>query len=64
MSVEITIVCDGCSAIVVAASSVGEARREGKRDGVLFSVNKKDFCAKCHERYRREIERPVKGNQQ
>jgi hypothetical protein len=61
MSIEINIVCDWCSAILIAASSVGKARREGKRDKSVVSFNKKDFCPDCYERYRREIQNAVKG---
>lgn len=64
MGVEHTIYCDGCSAILVSASSVTKARREGRRDKLVFSVNKKDLCSECAQRYRREIERlttPQKG---
>jgi hypothetical protein len=61
VSIEINIVCDMCSAILVAASSVGEARCEGKRDKTVFTLNKKDLCPECYERYRRNINDAVKG---
>lgn len=60
MSIEINIVCDGCSAILVAASSVSEARREAKRHKTAFRLNRKDLCPEC---YAHELRETVKGNQ-
>lgn len=53
MSVEVTIVCDNCAAIIVAARTAGEARKEGLRDKALVRRNGQDICAECNERARR-----------
>lgn len=50
MSVEVTIVCDECSAIIVAAATAGEARREGKRDRCMIQRKGKDICIICARR--------------
>jgi hypothetical protein len=44
MGVEHTIYCDQCSTILVSASSVTKARREGSRDKIVFRRDGKDLC--------------------
>jgi hypothetical protein len=61
MSVEVTIVCDECSAIIVAASTAGEARREGLRDGAMVRRGTKDICMECVRRQER-IRASNRGN--
>jgi hypothetical protein len=50
MGVEHTIYCDGCSTILVSASSVTKARREGRRDKIVFRRGDKDLCQECNQR--------------
>lgn len=50
MAVEHTIYCDGCSSILVAASSVGKARKEGRESGLVHRIGDKDYCTECYER--------------
>lgn len=59
MGIEISIVCDSCSSILVAASNVGKARREGRRNKSVVSFNKKDLCPKCYKQYRKGIEQAL-----
>lgn len=50
MAAEVTIVCDDCSAIIVAARTATEARKEGVRDKLMVRKNKKDICRFCNDR--------------
>lgn len=50
MAKEVTIVCDRCSAIIVAADTAKEARAEGIRDKAMVRRKGEDICAQCNER--------------
>ena len=53
MAAEVTIVCDRCSAIIVAANTATQARKEGIRDGVMVRRKGEDICKQCEEREKR-----------
>jgi hypothetical protein len=53
MSAEVTIVCDLCAVIIVAARTATEARREGIRDKMMVrDEDGKDICRDCNKRRR------------
>jgi hypothetical protein len=54
MAAEVTIVCDDCAAIIVAAKTATEARKEGIRDKMMVRRDGKDICATCDERRKRK----------
>lgn len=53
MAAEVTIVCDRCSGIIVAAATAGKARKEGVRDKTMVRKNGEDICRECNERDKR-----------
>lgn len=53
MGYEVTIICDECGSIIVAARTATKARKEGIRDKVMVRRDGKDICADCDRRTRR-----------
>lgn len=64
MGVEYTIYCDDCSMILVSASSVAQARSEGRTTGLLHRVDKRDLCSKCYQRHIDDVARLTTTQQQ
>lgn len=54
MAAEVTIVCDECSAVIVAAKTATQARKEGIRDGVMVRRKGEDICRQCNDRRKRK----------
>jgi hypothetical protein len=55
MSMEYTVVCDGCSAIICADRSVRRARAEAQLHCGAVSSGGKDWCRKCRGERMAEI---------
>lgn len=51
MSIEYTLICDGCSRIILASGkSAAAARQEAKRHRLMFEQDGRELCWVCHDK--------------